>query len=405
MFLDYFTLSFKNLKHRGIRSWLTLLGIFIGVASVIALMSLGAGLQLAVSSQFGISATELITVQAGGVSGYGPPGSFVVTPLDTDDMAAIGKLNSVERSVRRNVGSVKIEYNDIISFQYAASVPNGDDRKFIYEQLDGDPLLGRFLKDADSKKVFLGYNFYAKKEDWGKEIVPGKNILINEEKFEVVGILEKKGSFIFDNAVFMNEDELLDLMDSGDNVDAILVQPKDKEKIDQTKADVEKLLRDRRDVKLGEEDFEVSTPEASMATVNSVLNGVQVFIILVASISIFIGSLGIVNTMTTSVLERRKEIGIMKAIGARNRQVFFQFFVESGLLGLIGGLVGVIFGTLLGLGGIYGLNSFLGTDLKFAINYLLTFWALFGSFAIGALAGIVPAMNAAKQNPVEALRG
>ena len=405
MFLDYFILSFKNLKHRGIRSWLTLLGIFIGVAAVIALMSLGAGLQLAVSGQFGVSATEIITVQAGGVSGYGPPGSFVVTPLDIDDVEAIGKLSSVKRSVRRNVGSIKVEYNDILDFSYAASIPNGDDRKFIYEQIENGPLLGRFLKDSDSKKVFLGYNFYAKKEDWGKEIIPGKNILINDEKFGVIGILEKKGSFIFDNAVFMNEDELIDLLDSGDVVDVILVQPKDKEKIDKTKEDIEKLLRDRRGVKIGEEDFEVSTPEASMAVVNNILNGVQIFIIIVASISIFIGALGIVNTMTTSVLERKKEIGIMKAIGARNSQVFLQFFVESGLLGLIGGLVGVLFGTLLGIVGIQGINNFLGADLKFVVNYFLMFWALIGSFTIGAIAGIVPAMNAAKQNPVEALRG
>ena len=405
MFLDYFTLSFKNLKHRGIRSWLTLLGIFVGVAAVIALMSLGAGLQLAVSSQFGIATTEVITVQAGGVSGYGPPGSFVVTPLDIDDLAAIRRLGSVETAIRRNVGSVKIEYNDIVSFEYAASIPNGEDRKFVYEQFDGDPILGRFLKDSDSKKIFLGYNYYAKKEDWGKELIPGKNVLINDEKFEVVGILEKKGSFIFDNAVFMNDEDMANLLEYGDEVDVILVQPKDKENLDKTKEDIEKLLRDKRGVKIGEEDFEVSTPEASLATVNSVLNGVQIFIILVTSISIFIGALGIVNTMTTSVLERKKEIGIMKAIGARNSQIFFQFFIESGLLGLIGGLVGVLFGTLAGIGGIQGLNSFLNTELKFVANYLLMFWTLLGSFCIGALAGIVPAMNAARQNPVEALRG
>ncbi len=405
MFLDYFTLSLKSLKHRGIRSWLTLLGIFIGVAAVVALMSLGAGLQLAVSGQFGVSATEVITVQAGGVSGMGPPGAFVVNPLTVNDVEAIGRLSSVKRAVRRNLGSVKVEFNDVVSFEYAGSMPDGEDRKFLHEQIEKEPLLGRFLKDSDSRKVFLGYNFYANKEEWGKEIVPGKSILINDEKFGVVGILQKKGSFTFDNAVFMNENDLSEILNYGDEVDLILVQPIDKNEIEKTQEEIEKLMRKRHNVKVGEEDFEVATPAATLAVVNSVLWGVKIFIILVASISIFIGALGIVNTMTTSVLERKKEIGIMKAIGARNSQIFYQFFVESGMLGLVGGIVGALFGTLLGLMGIQALNSFLGTDLKLAIDYFLISYTLVGSFAIGAIAGIIPAMNAAKQNPVEALRG
>jgi putative ABC transport system permease protein len=156
---------------------------------------------------------------------------------------------------------------------------------------------------------------------------------------------------------------------------------------------------------VGEEDFEVSTPEAMMETVNSVLGGVQAFIIIIASISILVGALGIVNTMTTSVLERRKEIGIMKAIGATNFQIFLQFFFESGLLGFVGGLVGVIIGTLIGVVGVMGINGFIGSELTPSIDFVLIGGALVGSFVVGAIAGIVPAMNAAKQNPVEALRG
>ena len=405
MIKDYFTISFRNLRHRGIRSWLTLLGIFIGVTAVVALISLGSGLKLAVSNQFDIASTEIITVQAGGISGYGPPGSNVVNPLTVDDVKRIEKLSSVKKSVRRNIVSGKLEYNDKLIFGLAMSIPSGDNRDFVYEQLDIKTITGRPLKDADVKKVFLGYNFYVDKVGLDKEVIPGKRVLINDEQFEVVGILEKKGSFIFDNIVYMNEKDLENLFGFGDDVDIIVVQPKDKNELDKTKEDIEKLLRKTRDVKIGEEDFEVSTPEAILSTVNSILSGVQIFIALIAGISIFIGALGIVNTMTTSVLERKKEIGIMKAIGARNSQIFFQFFVESGLLGLIGGVIGVIFGVLIGVLGISALNNFLGTELKPVIDYLLIFYALFGSFLIGAIAGIVPAMNAAKQNPVEALRG
>jgi len=405
MLRDYFTLSFKNLKHRGLRSWLTLLGILIGITAVVALISLGNGLKLAVASQFGVSSTEVMTVQAGGISGYGPPGSNVVTPLDVEDVEAIKKLGSVKRAVRRNVPSGKLEFNDKVVFGYATNLPNGEDRDFIYEQIEKGPIAGRFLKDSDVGKVFLGYNFYIDNVGLDKPITPGKTVLLNDKQFEVVGILEKKGSFIFDNIVFMNEKEAEDLFGYGDNVDMIIVQVKDKNEIDKTKEDIEKLMRKRRNVKVGEEDFDVSTPEAEMALVNSILAGVQVFIVLVASISILIGALGIVNTMTTSVLERKKEIGIMKAIGAKNNQIFLQFFIESGLLGLVGGIIGATFGILLGVLGTNAMNSFLGAELKPSIDYMLIFFALLGSFIVGAVAGISPAMRAAKQNPVEALKG
>ena len=405
MIKDYFTLSFKNLKHRGIRSWLTLLGIFIGVAAVVALISLGSGLKLAVSSQFDIASIEIITVQAGGISGFGPPGSNIVNPLTVDDVQRIEKLSSVKRSVRRNIVSGRLEYKDKLIFGSSMSIPSGDNRDFVYEQLGIEPITGRLLKDADVKKVFLGYNFYVNKVGLDKEVIPGKRVLINDEQFEVVGILKKKGSFIFDNIVYMNQKDMENLFGFGDDVDIIVVQPRDKNELDKTKEDIEKLLRKTRDVKIGEEDFEVSTPEALLSTVNNILSGVQIFIALIAGISIFIGALGIVNTMTTSVLERKKEIGIMKAIGARNSQIFFQFFVESGLLGLIGGIIGVILGISLSVLGTVALNNFLGTELKPVVDYFLIFYVLLGSFLIGAVAGIVPAMNAAKQNPVEALRG
>lgn len=405
MIYDSFFLAVKNLKHRGIRSWLTLVGIFIGVTAVVALISLGNSLEMAVSSQFGVSQTELISVQASGAAGFGPPGSGVVDPLTVKDVEDIKNLGSVKRAARRNIGTGKLEYNDKLIFGYIASIPSGDDRDFIYQQLDSKPEAGRFLKDSDSGKVFLGYNFYVDKVGLGKEVIPGKRVLINDKSFEVVGILEKQGSFIFDNAVFMNEKDMENLLGFGDNVDVIAVQPVDKNDMNKTVEDIKRVLRRNRNVKVGEEDFTVSTPEASLASVKSVIGGVQAFIVIVALISVFIGALGIVNTMTTSVLERKKEIGIMKSIGARNEHIFMQFFIESGLLGLLGGLVGAIFGTLIGVIGTIGINNWLGAELGVNISFGLIFFSLLGSFLIGALAGIVPAMRASKQNPVDALRG
>jgi len=272
--------------------------------------------------------------------------------------------------------------------------------------MDLEATQGRMLQSGDFGKVIIGSSLAdGGKNGFDEDIVPGKTILVQDKKFKVIGVLKKMGSFTIDGIVFMYDDDLNGLMNYGDDVDIIVVKVKDKDLMDKAVEEISKLLRERRGVKVGEEDFEISTPESMLETVNSILGGVQAFIIIIASISILVGAIGIVNTMTTSVLERRKEIGIMKAIGAKNSQVFMQFFFESGMLGLMGGLVGVVLGTLIGVIGVMGINSFLGAELSPAIDFVLIGGTLIGSFVIGAVAGIVPAMNAAKQNPVEALRG
>jgi putative ABC transport system permease protein len=403
--MNHFQFAWRNLRKKGIRSWLTLLGIFIGILAVVSLITLGNGLKLAVTSQFGASNTEVITVQAEGLN-YGPPGSLVTTPLTADDAEAINQLSSVDFAIGRNIETGKLEYNNILGVGSAFSIPEGYEKE-IYEIVDDiEAEYGRLLKPGDVKKVVLGHNFHdGDTNGFGKDITPGKNVLIDDIEYEVVGILKKKGSFMYDWIVLMYDDDLEELIGYGDEVDLIEVKVKNKDLIDRAKEDIEKLMRQRRDVKLGEEDFSVTTPEATLQTVNSVLGAIQAFIIIIASISILVGSIGIVNTMTTSVLERKKEIGIMKAIGSRNSQIFTQFFIESGFLGLIGGVLGAIFGILIGFIGTAGINGWLGAEVPFRINFPLIIFTLLGSFLIGAIAGIVPAMRAARQNPVEALRG
>ena len=399
MISDYFSLAFKNLKHRGIRSWLTLLGILIGVATVITLISLGGTLKAAVSEQFGLADTQLITINAGGVS-YTSIGTGV-NPLTLQDVKAIDNLGSVKEAVGKYTRTIQFEYNGHNEFESLQSIPSGEGKDIIYEEINSEIYLGRLFKDSDSGKVILGYNYYSDKEKWGRQIVPGKKVTINGEEFEVIGILEKGTS---NNQIFMEESNMKKLLGLGDEVDSIIAQPVDKNEMNKTKTDIEKLLRRIRDVKEND-DFTVSTPEATLQTINKIINSIQIFIIIIASISIFIGVIGIVNTMTTSVLERRKDIGIMKSIGARNEQIFLQFLIESGMLGLIGGLIGILLGTLVGVAGVKILNAFLSTDLKPVISIFVIIYSLIGSFIIGAIAGIIPALSAAKQNPVEALKG
>ncbi|RMD45964.1 ABC transporter permease [Candidatus Pacearchaeota archaeon] len=401
---DYLNLALKNLKHRGVRSWLTLLGVFIGIAAVVSLISLGTALRMAVSAQFGISSTEVISVRAGGVSGAGPPGMGVSDPLNKDDVKAIEKISLIDYAFGRLATTQKIKFGKKTHIGLVYSVPDGEKRKFAYSALDFKIEKGRFLKDGDTNKVVVGYNFFSGKDDFERPVNVGEKLIISGEKFEVVGILKKKGSFIWDNAIMMNEEKLREISDYGDKVDIIVAKVKRKEDISRAEEEIEKVMRKRRNVKKGNEDFVVSTPKAALESVKKILNGVSIFVTVIALISVFVGAVGIVNTMTTSVLERRREIGIMKAIGAQNLQIFFQFLIESGLLGFVGGVAGVVFGIFVGFVGTYAINHFIGTSLGPDIDFLLIGMSLLGSFVIGAVAGVVPAMRASKQNPVEALR-
>ncbi len=405
MLKDYFVFAWVNLTHKKVRSWLTLIGIFIGVTAVVALIGLGDGLKLAITSQFGISSTEVITVQAGGLSGVGPPGTGVVNPLTQDDVDDIEKLSAVDFAVPRILESGKLVFNDISVFGIAMNVPDGKQRKFVYDVIEFESEQGRLLRDGDNKKILLGYNFGADAVGLGKSVKPGDVVEIFEEKFEVVGIAKKKGSFIFDNIVVINTEPLKELMDDPDRVDLIAVKVKNKDLMDKAAEQIEILLRKNRDVDIGEEDFTVQTPDAALSTVNDVLTGVQIFISMVAAISILIGAIGIINTMTTTVIERRSQIGIMKAIGAKNKDIFYQFLVESGMMGLMGGLIGAILGQLIAFVGTVGINAWIGSDVTPQINFILIGFTLLGTFIIGAIAGIIPAIQAAHEQPVEALRG
>jgi putative ABC transport system permease protein len=406
MIKDFSVYAIKNLKRRGIRSWLTLLGIFIGIAAVVSLISLGNTLQLAVNAQFGISSTEVISVQAGGLNSYGPPGTGVVNSLTKKNVDEIEKLNYVEVAIGRNIENIRAEFNDRATFPYVTNIPDGKKMDYIYEILDITPHSGRLIQTGDRNKIVLGYDFLDKdKNGFEKAVKTGDKIWINNRSFEVIGMLNKKGSLILDKVVLMDESSLESLMENPEEVDIIAVKVKNKDQMDLAKIEIEKYLRKDRDVKIGEEDFTVSTPQATMSQINQILMGIQIFIVIIAAISIFVGAIGIVNTMTTSVLERKKEIGIMKAIGARNSQIFLQFFIESGMLGLVGGVIGVLIGLGISYGGTAAIGNLLGLNTQQNVDFILIFSALIGSFLIGSVSGIVPAMNAAKQNPVEALKG
>ena len=269
MIKDYFIYSVRNLRNRGLRSWLTMLGIFIGIAAVVSLIGLGEGLRIAIMSQFGFLGPDILSVQASGLAFAGPPGTGVVNPLNDDLAGKIEKLNGIETSFNRYLESVQVEFNDKQVLAIAASVPQGEKRKIFEDMVNLKVKEGRILKDGDSKKVLLGNN-YRKDDMFGKGVKAGDKILIKGISFEVAGILEKKGSFIFDDNILMNEQAIIDVLGAKkEEVDIVAVKVLDLDRINEIKQNIEKLLRKERNVKKGEENFQVQSPQQIVAALNS----------------------------------------------------------------------------------------------------------------------------------------
>ena len=404
MIKDYFIFSIKNLRNRRLRSWLTMIGIVIGITAVVSLIGMGQGLKMAILSQFGSLGTDKLAVQASG--GFGPPGTAVVNPLTKDNLEKISKVNGVNLAAGRLIRGGKLEHDSKAAFGYAASMADGEARKLMESAMNLKAEKGRLLKDGDTKKVMLGSNLGKDNAGLGKQIVVGSKVLIQGSEFEVIGIMKKQGSLIFDNIVLMNEDDLRKTLGiSNDKYDIIVIQIQNNADILSVQENIEKLMRKERGVKKGEEDFTVQTPQAILSQVNSTLFAVQLFVYIIAGISIVVGGIGIMNTMFTSVLERTKEIGIMKSVGARNSSIFSLFFIESGLIGSIGGIIGAVLGTLMSWGLAYAGRLALGVDLiQSEVSIWLVIGSVTGSFFMGSIFGLIPAIHASELNPVDALR-
>jgi len=381
-----------------------MLGIFIGIAAVVSLISLGTGLQTAVTGQFSTLSVDTLTINNQG-TGFGPPGSTSVVKLNNHDLKLVESNSGVKLAISRLIRIVSVEFNGVREFKYIGSVPeNSEERKFVYDSLGVNVQEGRLLENGDYGKIVVG-NDFTDENVFEKEIRVGTKLKINGKDYEVIGILEKGSSFTINSVVFMLDGDMKNLLDIGDEIDMIVAQVENKNDVEKVAKSLEEDFLKDRNLKVGEEDFAVQTPLQAISGVNNVLNIINLIVGGIAAISLLVGGIGIMNSMYTSVLERTGEIGIMKAVGAKNGDVLIIFLIESGLLGLVGGIIGAI----LGLGMAFGVASIAGAalggiDLGVKISYPLLFGAISFSFFIGILSGVLPAMQAAKLNVVDALR-
>lgn len=402
MIKDYLMFPWKEIKRRKVRSWLTLIGFFVGIAAIISLITLGQGLENAIEGQFEALGKDKLFISPKGGIFAGVGSSIVITKKDSEVIQRVSGIKKVA-GMAYSIG--KIEYNQKVWFPFVMGLSTDpEEMALIGEAQSWNILKGRNLKKSDTFKVVLGFE-YTLDNLFGKAVELGDRILVGDQEFKVVGFLEKIGSPPDDQGIIIPLDTHYELFGNKNELQFIIAQIHKGEDPSMVAEEVEKELRNFRDVNEGEEDFEIQTPEQFAETFGTILNMVQIILIGIAGISLLVGGIGIMNTMYTAVLQRTKQIGVMKALGAKNSQILSLFLVESGLYGLGGGIIGIIIGIsfakfteflfILAVG-----PAFLSVE----IDWLLVAGTLFFSFLIGCLSGLAPARSASKQKPVDSLR-
>ncbi len=405
MISDYFDMAFRNLKERKIRSVLTITGIFIAIFTIFVLLSLSLGLNEAIQEQFELLGTDKFFIQPKGQAG-GIPGTGAAAELTIDDVEVVRKINEVEKVTYMNIGNGKIEFNDKTRYYYVAGLPTEDEKELelLFESTGIGVDEGRMLRKDDKKKILMGYD-YKYRNLFDKPVKTGNKIEINDVEFEVVGILEAVGNPSDDQQVYISFDDFKEIFNSGERVDFIYVQVKTGLDLKKVAEKTEKELMKARDVDEKTIDFDVSTPEEYLSTFNSILAILTVFLVGIGAISLVVASVGIMNTMHISVLERTREIGTMKAVGARNSDILKLFVIESGIFGLIGGILGLGVGIIIAkiIEAIIAVQ--LGSNILHAsMNPIILFGCIIFAVLVGSISGLIPARQASRLKPVEALR-
>ncbi len=403
---EVFRFALRNLTHQGLRSYLTLLGVVIGIASIVTLISLGAGLNNAVVKQFEQLGSNTLFITVGAVAGgnqeSGQAGTNLKTFVDAD-VEKIRNLPETADLLAPVVSSATVEFARsknkvaIIGFDPAEGESFADSGFFDVQE-------GRTLEKGDGFVALIGSN--VSRELFDKDVRLRDRITIEGRSFRVIGITKESaqsfgGGPNTNDTIFISLKAFEQIYSNADPI-FMLVRTKTKDDVAIAKTKVERIFEQR----YGKDQKEVvvNTSEQILESIGSVLGLLQMFLAGVASISLLVGGIGIMNTMIMAVLERTQEIGVMKAIGATTTLILSLFLLEAGLIGLAGGVIGVLVGYGLAfLIGAIATSSGLALDVQ--LDFLLILGALAFSMLVGMISGLIPSRNAANMDPVVALRG
>jgi putative ABC transport system permease protein len=378
-----------------------MIGIFISIATIFILVSLSLGLDATIQEQFRkIGSDKFFLDPKGQLAGPGSGGAVTFTEKD---IRTIEKVNGVKEVTYLVIGSAKLEKGNEVKFANVAGIPL--DRTNFWEETGFiEAEYGKLLRKGDSKKIDIGSQ-YLHNNVFNKPVKVGDKLTIQGLDFKVKSNLKTIGNPTDDKIIYMSIEDFRETFPENKRIDQITVQVNQGIDINKVAENVQKKLDKSRDVNEDNRDYRISTPEELLATIDTVLNIITGFLLGVAAISLLVGGIGITNTMYTSVLERRKEIGILKSVGAQNGDVLAIFTIEAGLLGLVGGIIGVIIGIIFSKGLEYIAANILATSiLQVSIPVYLIVGVLTFSFLIGCFSGLWPSWQATKVSPVEALR-
>ncbi|PIN79422.1 hypothetical protein COV16_04325 [Candidatus Woesearchaeota archaeon CG10_big_fil_rev_8_21_14_0_10_34_8] len=389
---EYSKYTFKQMKSRKVRAWLTILGIIIGIAAIVGLVTISKSMNYAVQEQFEKMGISSIRVVPAGLNG--PPNGAL--DLDADLKEQIEKVKGVEYVNPVLIGYVTGSHNnEEESLRVNSYDTDLSDKGFLDTDIKAEQ--GRFFSPGEKGSVVIGYDVAY--DTFDKDIHLQNTLKLNDEKFKVIGILEKTGTDI-DDMLYMGLEDARLLLNKPDTVNAFVVQTASG--LDAT--EIGEKIKQRLERTLDEEEFDVFTPEQLLKQIGDILGIIQIVLASIASISLLVGAIGIMNSMFTAVLERTREIGVMKAIGATRRDILTIFLIEAGLMGTAGGIIGALVGTGMAFLVEYGakLAGYSLSSVHIDINILLG--AILFSFLIGSIAGIIPAYRASSLKPVDALR-
>ncbi|MEM4134004.1 MAG: ABC transporter permease [Candidatus Micrarchaeia archaeon] len=399
MLRQYFDLAIRTFKHKPTRSWLTIIGIFVGIAAVVALVSLGQGLQNAINQQFDILGTNKISIYPG-KSSFGVLGAIGTSDrLNDRDISAIQRVNGVEKAVGIMLTISETKYKDKPYYFITAGFDPNEIN--IYDFMGVQMTSGRELKSNDAYKVMVGYDF-STTGVFEKPIKIGDKLEINGKDFTVIGVVSKIGNPGFDRRIYITKDTFMDVF-KQEGYPLILTIAKENANVTEVAENIKERLRKEKDLEKGKETFTVMTSEQMREVALRIIGLVQTIVIGIAAISLIVGGIGIMNTMYTSVLERTREIGIMKAVGARNRDIMMIFLIESGILGLVGGVIGTIVGITIAYI-VEKIAIMYNIALYITLEPVIIIGAILFSFIVGSLSGLLPALQAARMKPAETLR-